>query len=147
MINNSKSIDTYLFQNVSNNNNNHLNQTKPNLSTTDQSNIPSAINSNCYPCNMTKNLQQSQWTGIRRGPCFQPNSRTGPISGIFSYSKPMGCNSSSGKGDTPTPLCFPIPVVYTPEMEALFSSGGIIYARKSGRNKIISNRKRISELR
>jgi hypothetical protein len=116
---NSKPIDTYLFQNISttqypNNNNNHLNET-------------TVLNSNCYPCNLQ---QQSHWTGIRReGPCFQPNSRTVPTSGVF-----MDC---SGKGDTSASLCFPTPVVYTPEMDTLFSSGGIIYARKSGRNKIV----------
>jgi len=46
----------------------------------------------------------------------------------------------SGKGDTSASLCFPTPVVYTPEMETLFSSGGIIYARKSGRHKIVLDR-------
>ena len=44
----------------------------------------------------------------------------------------MGCGFGSGKTQPPPPLCFPTPVVYTPEMETLFSSGGIIYARKSG---------------
>ena len=45
----------------------------------------------------------------------------------------MGCGLGSGKTQPPPPLCFPTPVVYTPEMETLFSSGGIIYARKSGK--------------
>jgi hypothetical protein len=88
-----------------------------------------ASNANCYPCNMTNNLQQQQqsyWPSLGRGPCFQPNLK------IIPPSKPMGCSPSFGKENIPIPLCFPTPVVYTPEMETLFSSGGIIYARKSG---------------
>jgi hypothetical protein len=87
---------------------------------------------------MTNNLQQQPyWTGIGRGPCFQPNSRTAPPANVFPQSKPMGCSTGLEKGEIPLPLCFPTPVVYTPEMETLFSSGGIIYARKSGRHKIV----------
>jgi hypothetical protein len=86
---------------------------------------------------MTNNLQQPHWTGIGRGPCFQPNARTVPPANVFPQSKPMGCSTSLGQSEIPTPLCFPTPVVYTPEMKTLFSSGGIIYARKSGRYKIV----------
>ena len=131
-------IDTCLFQNA--NNNNHINETMTNLSTTETSNIPTATNSNCYPCNMTNNqpLQQPYWTGSGRDFSSQPNPvrcTAGPVptTGVFQHPKPMGCGVGSRKNDTPPPLCFPTPVVYTPEMEALFSSGGIIYARKSGK--------------
>jgi len=100
-----------------------------NLSSTEKSNIPPAMNSNCNMTNNQPPPQQSYWPGIGRGFCFQPN----PTPHVFPHSKSMGCGVDSRKHDIPPPLCFPTPVVYTPEMEALFSSGGIIYARKSGK--------------
>jgi hypothetical protein len=127
-------FDTCLFQNASttqySNNNNHINETMTNLSSTEKS----AMNSNCSPCNMTNNQpppQQSYWPGMGRGFGFQPGPV--PTTHAFPHSKSMGCGVDSRKNDIPPPLCFPTPVVYTPEMEALFSSGGIIYARKSGK--------------
>jgi hypothetical protein len=109
-----KPLGTYLFQNASipqysNNNNNHINP---------PSDIPTAINSNCCP--PLQQQQPTNWMGLGRNPCFQSNPRTVP----FTKS---------------TPLCFPTPVVYTPEMETLFSSGGIIYARKSGNTWVAEN--------
>jgi hypothetical protein len=94
------------------------------------------MNSNCFPCNMTNNLS------------FQPNpihctTGTIPTANNFQNVNPMGFSNNPGIGDTPTPVCSPTPVVYTPEMETLFSSGGIIYARKSGRLEFFYIKKRI----
>lgn len=117
-----KPLDTYLFQNAtipqySNNNNNHINL---------PTDVPSAINTNCCPPSSPP--PPPNWIGIDQSPCFQPKLRT-----AFPQMKPMGCGASGfQRNTTPIPLCFPTPVVYTPEMETLFSSGGIIYARKSG---------------
>lgn len=114
-INPSKPLDTYLFQNAAipqnSNNNNYVNPS---------ADVPSAINSNCCP-------PPTNWMTMDRSPCFQPKLRT-----VFPQVKAMGCGAGFQRNNTPMPLCFPTPVVYTPEMETLFSSGGIIYARKSG---------------
>lgn len=127
--NHSKPLDTYLFQNATtpqySNNNNHINLS---------SDIPTAINSNC--CS-----QQQQSTngigGLGRNPCFQSNPGTVPFTNVFPHTD---CIPSSRNSNTPMPpLCFPTPVVYTPEMETLFSSGGIIYARKSGNTWVAEN--------
>ncbi|CAF3192821.1 unnamed protein product [Rotaria sp. Silwood2] len=147
----SKPIDTYLFQNVSttqySNNNNHTNEAISNISSTEKPNISPAMNSNCYSYNMIRSpcpqQQQSYSTGIGRGHCMQTNPIRCPIGAIpttasYPYTKPMCCGMNSNKTETP-PLCFPTPIVYTPEMETLFSSGGIIYARKSGNTWIAEN--------
>ncbi|CAF1220993.1 unnamed protein product [Rotaria sordida] len=146
----SKPIDTYLFQSQSTaqypNNNNHINQTIPNASPNEKSNISPAINSNCYPYNIIRNpcpQQQPCWTGIGQTHCIQTNPIRCPIGTIptvatFPYTKPMYCGINPNKTEIP-PLCFPTPIVYTPEMETLFSSGGIIYARKSGNTWIAEN--------
>ncbi|CAF0905870.1 unnamed protein product [Adineta steineri] len=148
----SKPVDTYLFQNVStttqstNNNNNHVNEITTNTSSNKKSSMSSPMNSNCNQCNMINNQipQQPYWNGTGRGFCFQPNPvhcATGsvPITNVFAHQKPMSCSNTSQKNDVPPPLCFPTPVVYTPEMETLSSSGGIIYARKSGNTWIAEN--------
>ena len=116
-------LDTYLFQNSAipqySNNNNHINLS---------ADSPSAINTNCCPPSPPPPLAQPNWISPDRSPCFQSKLRT-----AFPQVKPMGCGTSGfQRNNTPIPLCFPTPVVYTPEMETLFSSGGIIYARKSG---------------
>ncbi|CAF3700352.1 unnamed protein product [Rotaria sp. Silwood1] len=139
----SKPINTYLFQSVSTtqypNNNNHMNETIPNIS--------SAMNSNCYSHNMIRNpcpqQQQPCCTNIGQGHCIQTNPIRCPIGIVptvatYPYTKPMSCGINSNKTEPP-PLCFPTPIVYTPEMETLFSSGGIIYARKSGNTWVAEN--------
>jgi hypothetical protein len=128
-MNHSKPLDTYLFQNATapqySNNNNHINLS---------SDIPAAINSNC--CSQ----QPTNWIGLGRSSCFQSNPIT---ANVFPHTRPMGCIPPSSRNvNTSTPLCFPTPVVYTPEMETLFSSGGIIYARKSG---IISDKQSLKK--
>lgn len=62
--------------------------------------------------------------------CCQINPQCLPNVDIFPCSTSMGA-----RVEISAPLCFTTPIVYTPEMETLFSSGGIIYARKSGRKK------------
>ncbi|UJR15283.1 hypothetical protein I4U23_002236 [Adineta vaga] len=135
-----KPIDTYLFQNTSttsysnnNNNNNHNYRNEP------MTNLPSSekpMNSNCYSYNIPNNQfpTQSYWINNGRRCCFQPTTPQ-----CNATSVPMGCGYGSQKSDIPPPLCFPTPVVYTPEMETLSSSGGIIYARKSGNTWIAEN--------
>ncbi|CAF1248383.1 unnamed protein product [Didymodactylos carnosus] len=87
----------------------------------------------CYPVGR----QESCTSGINTSPTasFCPTN----LNYSVCAGKPMGCGLSSGKSFTPSPLCFPTPVVYTPEMETLFSAGGIIYARKSGNTWIAEN--------
>ena len=125
-----KPIDTYLFQN--NNHHHHLNQQRTNLSSNEK-----PMNSNCYSYTTPNYQTSSNWINTDRNYCYQPapprcNPTSTPITNTFSQQKPMGCGYGSQKTDIPPPLCFPTPVVYTPEMETLSSSGGIIYARKSG---------------
>lgn len=79
--------------------------------------------------NNSNNNQSSMNTN-----CCQPNPRCLPNVDIFPCSTSMGANV-----EISSPLCFSTPVVYTPEMETLFSSGGIIYARKSGNTWIAEN--------
>ena len=75
-----------------------------------------------------QNPSTNEIPAARNANCYpcnltQPTSRRMPP-----CSKPM---------EEKTPICFSTPVVYTPEMETLFSSGGIIYARKSGKPTIV----------
>ena len=139
----SKPMDTYLFQNTStthySSNNNHLGEATLNISSSEKPTSPPPINSNCYPCHTPNNTfpYQPYWNNQTRGCCSQPApsrcaTNTVPLTGVLPCPKPMGCGYGSRKNDTPPPLCVPTPVVYTPEMETLSSSGGIIYARKSG---------------
>ncbi|CAF3513203.1 unnamed protein product [Rotaria socialis] len=142
-INNTKyqnPIDTYLFQSVSTpkhpNNNNHINEIKPTAT-------PHAANSNCYPYNIIRNPCPTQYNGRRQDCCNQTNPIYYPMGTIptiakLPYTKPMCCGIDANS-EMPTPLCFPTPIVYTPEMETLFSPGGIIYARKSGNTWIAEN--------
>ncbi|CAF1547056.1 unnamed protein product [Adineta ricciae] len=125
-----KPIDTYLFQN--NNHHHHLNQQRTNLSSNEK-----PMNSNCYSYNMPNYQTSSNWANTDRNCCVQSapircDAASAPRTNTFPQQKPMGCGYGSQKTDIPPPLCFPTPVVYTPEMETLSSSGGIIYARKSG---------------
>ena len=131
----SKSVDTYLFQNLPttqySDNNNHF--------ITAKSNISPAVNSNCYPCTMSRNLssQQEPSGDIRSNYGYQTNAIRCPIGmistvDVFSSYKPTSCGVNSEKSGISSPLCCPTPIVYTPEMEALFASDGIIYVRKSG---------------
>ena len=136
--------NTYLFQpsslqNCSNNNHPQSNDGVP----------TAAMSSNCYPCHtrLRMPVQQTPCTGFGRSGYPSPPTTarcpavTIPMVGICPpYSgKPMGCGLGSGKTEPPPPLCFPTPVVYTPEMETLFSSGGIIYARKSGTSDLVEH--------
>lgn len=87
-------------------------------------------NNNNHQCT-SKPPTSAPGTNTNCYPCYQP-----PVD-VFPCAKPCG-----GKVEISTPLCFSTPVVYTPEMETLFSSGGIIYARKSGRDSTALEMKR-----
>ena len=117
-------MDTHLLQSISTNNN-HIHDTAAHTTT--------ARNVNCCPCPTMHRFPSPPQQPQSQGPfCFQPNPIRYPTAPSPCGSKPMGCGLSSGKADAPPPLCFPTPVVYTPEMETLFAADGIIYARKSG---------------
>lgn len=136
--------NTYLFQSVSpiqnSNKNTYINEGMSNIATLEKSNNSQAINSNCYPYTVTRNpcaTQQSDVSKIRQGASIQPNlmrcpTEIIPTTGGFSYCKPMHYGTNATKSDKPPPLCFSTPIIYSPEIENLFSTGGIIYARKSG---------------
>ena len=91
-----------------------------------------ASNSNCYSCQPRCSPPPN-----RHFTSIAPTINVCPPSPCSN--KPMGCGLGSGRIEAPPPLCFPTPIVYTPEMETLFAAGGIIYVRKSGNTWVAEN--------
>lgn len=105
-----------------------------NSSQQETSEIPMATNGSCYPC-YDPRVSSIPIRCTRGG---FPTINLSPPSPACS-TKPMGCGFGSARVDAPPPLCFTTPIVYTPEMQTLFGSGGILYVRKSGQTWVAEN--------